>query len=52
LAGKLGYKIKEVPVSWLYVESRRVSPVMDSINALADLIRIRLNALSGKYKNL
>ncbi len=52
LAEKLGYKIKEVPVSWLYVESRRVSPIMDSVNAFADLIRIRLNDFSGKYKNL
>ncbi|MCL5435084.1 MAG: glycosyltransferase [Patescibacteria group bacterium] len=52
LAEKLGYKIKEVPVSWLYVESRRVSPVMDSVNAFADLIRIRLNDVAGKYKNL
>jgi dolichyl-phosphate beta-glucosyltransferase len=52
LAEKLGYKIKEVPVNWLYVESRRVSPVMDSLNAVSDLIRIRLNDFSGKYKNL
>lgn len=52
LAEKLKYKIKEVPVTWLYVESRRVSPVMDSINAVSDLIRIRLNDFSGKYKNL
>lgn len=52
LAEKLGYKIKEVPVNWLYVESRRVSPVMDSISAVEDLIKIRLNDLFGKYKNL
>lgn len=52
LAEKLEYKIKEVSVTWLYVESRRVSPVMDSINAVSDLIRIRLNDFSGKYKSL
>lgn len=52
LAQKTGYKIKEVPVEWLYVESRRVSPVKDSIEAVQDLLRIRLNALSGKYHNL
>jgi glycosyltransferase involved in cell wall biosynthesis len=52
LAEKLGYKIKEVPVIWLYVESRRVSPIMDSFSALSDLVRIRLNDFSGKYKNL
>ena len=52
LAEKMGFKIKEVSVNWLYVESRRVSPIMDSISAFEDLIRIRLNDLAGKYKSL
>lgn len=52
LAEKMGYKIKEVPVEWLYVESRRVSPIKDSLEAVQDLTRIRLNALAGKYNNL
>jgi dolichyl-phosphate beta-glucosyltransferase len=52
LAQKMGYKIKEVPVEWLYVESRRVSPVKDSLEAVEDLVRIRLNDIAGKYKNL
>ncbi len=50
LAAKLGYKIKEVPVEWLYVETRRVSPIKGSIDGLIDLVRIKVNALSGKYK--
>lgn len=49
LAQKLGYKIKEVPVSWLYVESRRVSPVKDSIDGLVSLFKIKLNDLKGLY---
>lgn len=49
LAKKEGYKIKEVPVDWLYVETRRVSPVADSVNGFLDFIRIGLNRLSGKY---
>lgn len=52
LAQKHRYKIKEVSVDWLYVETRRVSPIMDSISGLEDLIKIRLNDISGKYKNL
>ena len=52
LAQKLGYKIKEVPVEWLYVESRRVNPFRDSIEAVEDLLKIKLNDLAGKYKNL
>jgi glycosyltransferase involved in cell wall biosynthesis len=45
-----GYKIKEVPVAWLYVETRRVSPIRDSIFGLRDLLVIKKNALMGKYK--
>lgn len=49
LAESLGYSIKEVPVKWLYVESRRVSPIRDSIEGLLDLLRIRKNIANGKY---
>lgn len=49
MAQKLGYRIKEVPVNWLFVESRRVSPITDSIQGVLDLIKIKKNALSGKY---
>ena len=47
---KHGYKIKEVPVEWLYVETRRVNPIWDSIEGVMDLIKIKLNDLKGKYK--
>lgn len=50
IANKKGYKIKEVPVEWLYVETRRVSPIKDSLDGLNDLVRIRRNILSGIYK--
>lgn len=49
LANKLGYKIREVPVEWHYVETRRVNPVKDSLQALADIMRIRWNAMTGGY---
>jgi len=52
LAQKMGFSIKEVPVEWLYVESRRVSPVKDSVEAMEDLVRIKMNDLKGKYKDL
>lgn len=51
LAQKKGYKIKEIPVNWLYVETRRVNPVIDSIEAIRYLYEIKRNALSGKYEN-
>lgn len=50
LAKKKGFKIKEVPVNWLYVESRRVSPISDSIEGVFELLRIKLNAVRGIYE--
>jgi dolichyl-phosphate beta-glucosyltransferase len=50
IAQKMGYKIKEVPVSWLYVETRRVNPIMDSIEGVLSLFTIKLNSIKGKYK--
>jgi len=49
LAKHMGYKIKEVPVEWLFVETRRVSPIKDSIEGIMDLLRIKAKALRGKY---
>ena len=51
LAQKKGYKIKEVPVEWLYVETRRVSPIRDSLEAVTYLFKIRLNQLEGTYSS-
>jgi len=50
IAKKHGYKIKEVPIEWLHVETRRVNPVRDSLQGVLDLIRIKRNILTGKYK--
>lgn len=49
IAEKMGYKIKEVPIRWLYVETRRVNPVKDSIDGVIELLKIKRNAISGKY---
>lgn len=49
LAKQLGYRIKEVPVEWHYVETRRVNPIRDSWQGLMDIIRIRINAARGLY---
>lgn len=49
IAAKLGYKIKEVSVEWHYVDSRRVSPLIDSLDALFDILRIRINSIKGVY---
>jgi glycosyltransferase involved in cell wall biosynthesis len=49
VAKRKGYSIKEVPVEWHYVETRRVNPLKDSIQGLMDIIAIRLNSLRGLY---
>ncbi|MBI4130371.1 glycosyltransferase [Candidatus Roizmanbacteria bacterium] len=49
LAQKLGYRIKEVPVVWNYVETRRVSPLRDSWEGFIDLLRIKIDDMRGRY---
>lgn len=50
VAKRLGYLIKEVPVEWHYVETRRVNPIKDSLEGLWDIIRIRISAFQGQYE--
>lgn len=50
LAQKLGFRIKEVPVYWHYVETRRVNPLSESVNGLLDMLRLKRNDLQGLYK--
>jgi len=49
VAKKLGYKMKEVPVEWHYVETRRVNPLKDSWQGFMDIMKIRWNAWKGAY---
>lgn len=49
VAKNKGYKIKEVPVDWLYVETRRVSPLKDSVEGFFELFKIRKKIMTGKY---
>lgn len=50
LAKKHGYKIKEVPIEWLHVETRRVNPLRDSITGVTDLLTIKKNIITGIYR--
>lgn len=49
LAEKYKYRIKEVPVDWLYVETRRVNPITDSYDGVIALLQILLNRIKGVY---
>jgi dolichyl-phosphate beta-glucosyltransferase len=50
LARKLGFKVREVPVSWIYRESRRVSFVKDAVNGLKELFLVRWRSITNGYK--
>jgi glycosyltransferase involved in cell wall biosynthesis len=55
IARKQGNRLLEVPVVWDHSEGgelqSKLNYVRDSINMFADLIRIRMNDLAGRYKN-
>jgi glycosyltransferase involved in cell wall biosynthesis len=50
LARRLGYRVIEVPVRWSHTEGTKVSMFRDSLNMFLDLVRIRWNALRGRYR--
>ena len=49
LARRLGLKVEEVPVVWSHTEGTRISPLRDGLRMFADALRIRWNALTGRY---
>jgi glycosyltransferase involved in cell wall biosynthesis len=51
LAGRMGYSIEEVPVTWAHVENgTKVALVRDILRALRELFTIRWNHLRGSYR--
>jgi len=50
LAKKLGYKIKEVPVSWYEAGKSRLRPIKAARQTLGELFRIKYNLLTNQYK--
>ena len=49
LAKKFGFKIAEVPVAWAHREGTRISPLRDGIRMFAEMVKIRWNAVTGRY---
>jgi glycosyltransferase involved in cell wall biosynthesis len=50
LARKLGYRVREVSVSWRHVPASRVDPIRDTLRMVGDVLRVRLNDLLGRYR--
>lgn len=49
ISKKEGFKISEVPVQWRHVGTERVQMISDAIEAIKDMIRIRVNDIKGVY---
>jgi glycosyltransferase involved in cell wall biosynthesis len=49
IARKLGYDIREVPVTWGHDERSRMSYLKDGMKMLEEMAVIRANSLAGRY---
>lgn len=49
LAQKMGYKIKEMPVTWRHVETKNVSFIKDTLETLRDIVKIKYFDIKGLY---
>jgi glycosyltransferase involved in cell wall biosynthesis len=49
IARKLGYEIREVPVTWGHDERSRMSYLKDGMKMLEEMAVIRANSLAGRY---
>lgn len=49
LANKLGYKIKEIPVTWRHVETKNVNFIKDSLETIKDILLIKYYDTLNKY---
>ena len=49
LAKKFRFTVNEVPVAWAHREGTRINPLRDGIRMFGELLKIRWNALNGKY---
>jgi dolichyl-phosphate beta-glucosyltransferase len=50
LARMLGNRIVEIPVRWNHVEGTKMRLMQDSVGMIIDLLRIRRNQVTGKYR--
>ncbi len=51
IARMRGYKIKEVPVKWVFAKTTRLNPIVDSYKMARDVLRIKILGIRGAYKS-
>jgi dolichyl-phosphate beta-glucosyltransferase len=50
LAARRGLRVREVSVRWSHADDTKVRVIRDGVRMTADLLRIRLNELAGRYR--
>jgi len=50
IGNKANFLIKDVPVGWIHKDTTKVRPFKDALKSVFDILKIKLNHLSGKYK--
>ena len=50
IARRRGATIKVIPVAWIYGTSSKVNPVMDTLQNVSDVVRVRYYATRGYYR--
>jgi dolichyl-phosphate beta-glucosyltransferase len=50
LAQRLGFSVKEVPITWINALDSKLNAVTDSFSMFLELLKVRWNFLAGKYK--
>jgi dolichyl-phosphate beta-glucosyltransferase len=51
LAEHSGLRIAEVPVEWAHDDRSKINPVKDGIKMFLEMLKIRYNSITGKYKS-
>ena len=46
---KLGYKIKEMTVTWIDKGDSKLSPMKDSLKMFNEVLKIKYNDMKGEY---
>lgn len=47
-----GLNLVEVPINWYYMSESRINPILDTINMVREVLRIRRNGLRGIYERV
>jgi glycosyltransferase involved in cell wall biosynthesis len=50
IAKRRGLRIVEVPIEWHYRSESKIRPLRDSLAMTWEILRVRCNALTGKYR--